>query len=165
MDEKTLQKKFSDEKFLSELKKCSTSEEAAKLISENGIEIDAKTLEGALTTICAVQTGELVLSGEEEEDLEEGELSDDLAERVAGGNNEEQDPFAPLLQMFSLMVNNPMCASILIENLFGEEAAPAAQGLRYVSGLMESQFKVPVAKQTMQMVQSTMNLLQQQQGG
>ena len=70
MDEKTLQKKFSDEKFLSELKKCSTSEEAAKLISENGIEIDAKTLEGALTTICAVQTGELVLSGEDEEDLD-----------------------------------------------------------------------------------------------
>lgn len=161
MDEEILQKKFSDENFLAELKKCSTAEDAAKLFSENGIEVDAKTLKGALTTIRAVESGALVLSAEVDEDLEEGELSDDLAERVAGGNEDISQAFTPLVQMFSVMMNNPMCVSILIENMFGEEAAPAAQNLRKVSFIME-QAGFPLAKQNMQMAQHTMQCLQEQ---
>lgn len=163
MDEKILQEKFSDEKFLATLKKCSTAEDAAKLFSENGIEIDAKALTGVLTTIRAVESGELVLSPEVDNDLEEGELSDDLAERVAGGNDDMAQAFTPLIQMFSVMMNNPMCLSILIENMFGEEAAPAAQNLRKVSFIME-QAGFPLARQNMQMAQYTMEWLQQQEG-
>lgn len=163
MDEKILQEKFSDEKFLAELKKCSSAEDAAKLFSENGIEIDAKTLTGALTTIHKVQSGELVLSAEVNDDLEEGELSDELAERVAGGNDDFSQAFAPLVTMFSVMMDNPMCVSILIENMFGEEAAPAAKNLRTVSIIME-QAGFPLAKQNMQMAQYTMQWLQQQEG-
>ncbi len=162
MDEKILQEKFSDEKFLAELKKCSSAEDAAKLFSENGIEIDEKTLTGALTTIRKVQSGELVLNAEVNVDLEEGELSDELAERVAGGNDDFSQAFAPLVTMFSVMMDNPMCVSILIENMFGEEAAPAAKNLRTVSIIME-QAGFPLAKQNMQMAQYTMQWLQQQE--
>lgn len=158
-----MQEKFADEKFLSALKKCSTAEDAAKLFSENGIEVDAKTLQGALTTIRAVQSGELVLTEKVDDDLEDGELSDDLAEKVAGGNDDMSQAFTPLFQMFNVMMDNPMCVSILIENMFGEDVGPAAQNLRTVSYIME-QAGVPLAKQNMQMAQYTMNWLQQQEG-
>ena len=162
MDEATLQKKFSDEKFISNLKKCYTAEDAAKIFNENGIEIDAKTLKGALTTIRAVESGELVLNSKVVADeLEDGELSDDLAERVAGGNDDISQAFAPLVTMFNVMMNNPMCVSILIENMFGTEMAPAAQNLRKVSLIME-QAGFPLAQQNMQMAQYTMQWLQEQ---
>lgn len=161
MEEKVLQEKFSDEKFLADLKKCSTAEDAAKLFNENGIEIDAKTLTGVLTTIRKVQSGELVLIEKVATDLEEGELPDDIAERVAGGNQDMDNAFAPMIQMFSVMMNNPMCVSILIENMFGPEATPVAQNLRKVSYIME-QAGFPMAQQNMQMAQYTMNWLQEQ---
>lgn len=155
-----LQKKFDDPQFIAELKKCSSEEDAAKLFTENGIELDARTLSAMLKTFCAVQSGEIKFT----EDVEEDELSDDLAEEVAGGNSDMVDPFAQLNAVFSVMLNNPMVVSILIENFGDEKSVATANNIRKVAFIMEEYGHIPLAKQTMQMATQTMQYIRSQGG-
>ena len=155
---KDLHETFSDEKFLADLKKCSTTEDVAKLFSEHGLKVNAEILHDAIMAINAVKSG-VISTPVTAEKIEDDELPDELAEKVAGGGSVSSELSGQFSKIFSVMGDNPMVISIIMENLAGERAAVAAANLRAVAYIIEKHYGIPLAAQTMNMATQVFQMI------